>query len=358
MFNSNEIIMKKTILLLLVLLLTYIAGYTQMSVLFVNDNAAIPGNTSLVLSALNETGYEYNVFDAVEFMASPTFEDMLPYDLVIWYTSTDGVSLYFWNGGDTDNQALISYLQNGGMLWVIGVDFLYDRYITPTNFSSGEFVYDYLGVSQYYAQAYGDDGGVGVPQLDLVSGQEITTLDPVIWSFPTAWWVDACLPVNDAIPVYRMGPDDYVFSDYFSGIYFSNADYHTLAFFFDLALMDSDQNRITLFNDVLGYFDSLVVTGISKNESRSSKQIELICNPNPAKGQTHAIIKIFQPVEGNFSIELIDLFGKTYGVLGNYTNMFENMNVKLNLSAVEPGFYQVVIKSNNKILTSEKLIVQ
>ncbi|MDN5330581.1 MAG: hypothetical protein PWP35_2368 [Bacteroidales bacterium] len=78
---------------------------------------------------------------------------------LLWYTSTDRVGFYFWNDTDENNLHIINYLNNGGKLVVIGNDFLYDRFATPSTFAPGDFVYDFLGTLVYYAQSYGDDGG-------------------------------------------------------------------------------------------------------------------------------------------------------------------------------------------------------
>ena len=48
-------------------------------------------------------------------------------------------NLQFWNSNETENQALKTYLDNGGMLWLQGRDFLYDVYgSAPDDFVAGE----------------------------------------------------------------------------------------------------------------------------------------------------------------------------------------------------------------------------
>lgn len=222
--------MKKVFFILILWLLTF-AGRAQqnINILFVNDNAVFAPNTDTMLYALQHTGFTFDVFDAVIQGRSSEYQELKDYDLVLWYTSTDGVGLYFWNGTDESNPHIIEYLNNGGKLVVMGNDFLYDRFVTPTTFTPGDFVYDYLGTLVYYAQSYGDDGGQGVPQLDLVEPQSITTLNPVQWIYPTLWWVDACLPLPGAQPVYQMGPTSYALSDYYSSIYYHPGNFATLS---------------------------------------------------------------------------------------------------------------------------------
>jgi hypothetical protein len=117
----------------------------SLNVLFVNDNSVFSYNTDTVVNTLNATGLTYDIFDARDSLRSPTIAEMENYDLLIWYCSTDGVGNFLWNGNDTDNTDLMAYLETGGYLWVMGNDFLYDRYDTPHTFSEGDFLYDYLG---------------------------------------------------------------------------------------------------------------------------------------------------------------------------------------------------------------------
>lgn len=233
-------------------------GQSAFSILFVNDNAVFAPNTTAVMTAIQQNGFSFSTFDAVAHMRSPTFDEMKLFDLVIWYTSTDGVGLYFWNGAEEDNPHLISYLESGGNLVVMGNDFLYDRYTTPYTFQPGSFVHDFMGTLTYYAQSYGDDGFVGLPQLDLLPGQTIATLNPVQWVFPTLWWADACVPLPSAIPVYKMGPITYPLSNYFSAIYYQGSNFSTLSLFFDPALINTDANRANLMGSIINHFQNLV----------------------------------------------------------------------------------------------------
>lgn len=244
--------MKKN-LLLLILILGAFVSHAQMKTLLVNDNGVNPDNTTTILKIIDETGFEYDFFDAVAESRSPLASEMESYNLVIWYMSSDGVGRYFWNGNDIDNEEIMKYLDQGGWMWVIGTDFMYDRYTTPSLFKESEFPFDYLGVQEYHAQSYADDGLEGVQQLNLTEEQKILTLDPVRWVFPTLWYADAVVAAEKTIPVYMMGPEDYVFSDYAAGIY-KDDNYKILSFFFDPALIDTDANLLQMFTEVLKFF--------------------------------------------------------------------------------------------------------
>lgn len=315
--------MKRIYLSILISLSISVASFAQV-VLFVNDNAVNADNTATMLSALDQTGYPYEVFDAEAEGRSPEFHELANYPLVIWYMSSDGVGNYFWKGDDTDNENVIMYLQNGGALWVIGTDFLYDRYSTPFLFEMGEFMYDYLGVAEYHAQSYADDGFLGVPQLDLMPDQNVTLLDPVRWVFETLWYVDAVVPANDAASVYNMGPESYVFSNYSAAIVTFN-DNNTLSYFFDPALVDTDAHRIQMLQDGLDYFSIVLNT-----EELDANSFKLY--PNPANDQVTMLLN------NDFAgpIKLYQLNGQ---LVGQFETFRGQTLIHLDLSAYSPGIY-------------------
>jgi hypothetical protein len=325
----------KNILIALVMILISAKTNGQTGILFVNDNEEIPGNTTTVLSAFDDTGYIYDVFDAVAEQRSPDFSELLPYQLVIWYTGTDGVDRWLWNGENEDNVNLMAWLNEGGYFWVMGNDFLVDRYGTPTTFQEGEFVYDYLGIETYFAQSYGDDGGIGVSQLDLVQGQSITSLDPVQWSFPTLWWADACLPVEGGQPVYRMGPESYVFNDYYTAIFYEAPTHKALSFCFDPSLMDTDQNRIQLFSDVMAFFENLV--GVDEKDTDILTD-QLKMYPNPVVSGSP--VKIFHKPENLHSqkVSVFDAMGNEIVSTGVSQNGDE---IIIQTNNLKPGVYIV-----------------
>ena len=258
--------MKKfySIISLLVFMLISINSYS-LSILLVNDNDYAPERVEIIKTAITNAGYEYTFFDAGEQGMSPSLELMNSHDLVIWYTGNDGGSLYLWNGDETDNESLKAYLDGGGMLWLQGLDFLYDRYPNvPTVFSEGDFVYDYLGISEYHAQSHVDDGfySDGVPQFDLVDGNGIFTLNPMLWQYTTMWYADAVLATENASGVYKMGPEGYDFDAYFGCVYNEVGDAKILTLNTETARLDTQENTDELFAQGLGYFEQFQSGGI------------------------------------------------------------------------------------------------
>jgi len=282
----------------LVLLTIPFAGFSQ-QILFVNDNGLLQANTDTMLYAIQQAGYPgFDYFDARDSLRSPTYLEIAGYDLVIWYCSSDGVGNYFWEGTDSDNFALIQYLNNGGRLWVMGTDLLYDRYATPQQFIPGDFVYDFLGIAEYHAQSYGDDGGLGVELLEGTGF--LSWMGNLQWIFQTAWWVDACLPAPAAIGLFRMGPAGYAFDTYFSGFALDNG--HTaVSFCFDPAIIDTYDMRLVLTTAIIDY-----LLNISAAPSAVIQQ-GIRVFPNPFRGRLNIE---FPEIAQDMNIRILDPCGR------------------------------------------------
>ncbi|MEI6060231.1 MAG: T9SS type A sorting domain-containing protein [Bacteroidota bacterium] len=316
----------------------------QYVALFVNDNGLFKANTDTVLSALAAAGIPIDVFNARDSLRSPTAVEMHPYALVIWYCSTDGVKNYLWEGNDSDNAELTLYLEGGGKLLLMGADFLYDRYgSAPDIFHPGDFVYDYLGISTYNAQSYGDDGGLGVPELDPVNLPSMTLeLDTIHWIYSTAWWIDGCTPAGSAATVYNMGPGTYPLNGLSSAIYNHYEAYSgqkELSFFFDPALMDSFENRVHLFS---WSYDSFFILPSGVEELPTS-EVTLITGQNPAKDHLQYKIpeglagaKIFTGITDMTGRKFLSHFSENYGVFN------------LDISALSPGIYVLSVTDGTK----------
>lgn len=282
----------------------------QLSVMFVDDSEDTFGNAELFASSLDSLGVSYLYFNAVDSAASPADTLMANYDLVIWHTSGEGGPLWFWNQLDEDNANLISYLNGGGNLWLVGLDFLYDRYDTaPDTFAAGDFVYDYLGVSSYDVQSYGDDGNLGVPYVYADSTSAIEGLDSLTWIFSTLWWADGVTPVAEASTIYSMGDTGYVFYEKPTGILYDADSFETLTFFFDLALAEEFSMIKNTTSAVLEYFDT----------EDSTVSIEVFpatafsVYPNPATN--HLSMEVEIPAAETASVSILNLQGQVVDLL-------------------------------------------
>jgi hypothetical protein len=220
------------------------------------------------------------------------------------------VNLKLWdvsNPNDyTFNTPLMTYLDNGGIVWLQGLDFLYDIYGgAPDDFAEGQFVYDYMGISRYHAQSYADDGGMGVPQLDVVEGNGLCTFTPMTWVYTAMWYVDALALAPEAQPIYSLGPDGYMFDDYFAGVYnqYSNAKIFTLAT--ETARIDTEAHTDALFSQVLTYFES--ITPVVDLQPAINKHQLVSLYPNPVKDVLHFSMDLKSA--SSVQLRIIDITG-------------------------------------------------
>ncbi len=277
----------------------------QPSILLVDDSKDNFNNTGFMALALDSAGYAYTVFDAAGNNVSPTAEELSEYDLVIWHTSTDGVGLHFWGGDDIDNGDLYSYLQDGGNLWVIGNDFLFDRYgAAPDTFNVGDFPYDFLGIERYVAQSYGDDGGLGVPAVVPAPDQPANGLGMLDWTFATLWWGDAVLPRPQATPVYLMSGDGYPYEGVPAAVWYDEGNFRVMSFYFDLTLVSDFQLAKQTTAAVVGLFESL----ISDVNTQALPGTELQVAPNPFAESVKLSLALDHQVSA--SLKVVDLMGR------------------------------------------------
>lgn len=342
--------MNKPLLIFCILLLPF-GLYAQegLSILFVNDGFS-QENTETFTDALEAAGYSFDFFDAADLEESPSAEVMENYDLVIWHTSNDGVGLWLWNGDDTDNEDLMEYLSSGGSLWLVGLDFLFDRYgVPPADFEAGSFVYDYLGLDSYEVQTYGDDGEVGVPFIFPDAQSPIIGLSSLTWIFPTLWWVDGVTLTEAAWPVYRMGDEDYVFFEEVCGAWFDDGNHRVLSYFFDVSLIETEELRIENIQTVLEHFQALNLNTASVETTDNQ-----LVYPNPASSVFYLEWTSDDPVQ---SIELLDMSGRMIQRFGEGIRMESDRRVMWQLSdKITNGIYLLKINSK-KGLAIGRLVV-
>ncbi len=289
----------KYFLLAFMLCISLMTFAQDLSILVVDDSKDDFDNTALITAGLDNGGIGYDLFDTGAELASPTAEFMADYDLVIWHTSTDGVGLYFWNANDEINGELALYLSDGGNLWVMGNDFLYDRYLTPYAFAEGEFAYDFLGIQSYDAQTNIDDGGLGVPSVTPSAEQPVTGLADIDWMFATLWYGDAVTGREGSVPIYDMNGDaSYPLLGATAGLWYDNGTSKCLSFFFDLALA-SDQSIIdNTVSSVVTFFSGL----ISSTAELETSATALSVFPNPSSDFIHLSFEEFSATAYRYEV--------------------------------------------------------
>jgi hypothetical protein len=242
-------------LLLLSFAFSSVTAQSSMKILLVLDQDYKPERDSVIEKAVRDAGYSFAEYFTHDSASSPSRELMNNYNLVLWYTANDGTGAYLWNGNDSDNEDLKQYLDDGGMLWIAGNDFLYDRYgKAPNQFSTGDFVHDYLGIKSYDAQSYAGDGSNGVPLMYGIPDNGIFREDTIRWKYATLWYADACTPVSEAKGVLAMGPASYTFYGDYSSLYYEKDFSKVLTTFFDPYYIDTDSARAEFFKSALDFF--------------------------------------------------------------------------------------------------------
>jgi len=245
---------KRTMLIAGMMLLVMLQSVFAASILVVDDDNNY-NNESRLYAALDDDGISYDTYDCSAEGVSPDSSTMLSYDLVIWFTGSDGGGTYFWNTSDSDNVQIKGFLNNGGKMWAFGVDLLYDRYGSAADtFAVGDFAYDYMGLSSYDAQSHtGLDSG-GVPQLDETA-DSISTVNPIQWTVAELNYVDGVSLVESAVAHYVMGPDSYVYAGLSTVQSYTTDTFTFLSSFFKIYNFDTNANRDTWVGDVINWFD-------------------------------------------------------------------------------------------------------
>jgi len=283
-------------------LISFSLAQTQLSIMFVDDDNYSSGDhRPRIEQAITDAGYSFTIFDAQTEGASPTAAEMENYDLVFWYNANDSKGGYFWNGTDTVNTELQTYLANGGMAWAMGNDIIYDRFGgAPDTFETGDFLYDYVGIEQYNAQSKVDDGGSGVPMLLKTPGQDIASLDTISWYVSGLWYGDGCTPVAGAVPVYEFGDTAYSLAGLKTAIWYDNGTSKTMGTWFDAYYIDTDENRATFFKDILDHFNEQI-NGVPVTGNRYFLDFDGVDDYLKYNDETSSIAKMDSAV--NYTIE-------------------------------------------------------
>ncbi len=328
----------------------------QFTVMLVDDDQN-GAEADPIVTALDNWGGVYT-YHSTEVSGIPTYDDISSFDLVMWYTGNDGLSLRLWDVSDTTgvgsgavkfNDALTQYYNAGGVIWIDGLDFLYDlEYATPTDFTSGDFVYDILGITQYTSQSHQDDGvySDGVEQMDIATSNTLTTVDPITWSFSTLHNADGLIIRDDATALYKMGPIAYDLAGQITAFYRNNIITSGLRLGkispqTDLDLLVSEM--ITAADD--GSFPAAVsVNEISK--------LSLNIYPNPV---TETATINLSEINTASELMIFDNMGRN--VYSQALNASQE-NVTINVSDLASGLYHINITSNNSIFTTKFSVVK
>ncbi|MFD1551765.1 T9SS type A sorting domain-containing protein [Putridiphycobacter roseus] len=331
----------KKLYILGIALLTGLSINAQ-NILVINDNDNITQNTDTFLAALQGSDYStYTYFNAIDSNQMPSSTYLQDFDVVIYYASTDGIGLNLWDNGQAGNTALKGFLTDGGRAWIIGTDLFYaGGYTNPETFLSTDFTYEYMGLTSYNVQSYGDDGNVGLPQVDLNSNVTANFPDSLIWTFSTVWWADGVTVRNEGTAIYNMGPSSYTLAGETAMTHYHDFATNVMGTYFDPALINTDQKRIDFINASLNYFIDFDL-GINKNNT-----VENLIKVYPSPANSYITIESSFAKKQNYQI--LNIAGKEM-LSGNLNT---NINT-ISISALSSGIY--FVKAGN---TVKKIIIE
>lgn len=330
--------MKKTLLSIFTFALVLIS-YSQNDILLITDNDFDTDDNTSIHNAILTTSYtNVAVHDAVS-NGVPDLTTLSNYDLIIWFTGDDGVGLSFWNNGATGIADLRTYLDNGGYLWLIGTDLIYNMYgSAPVTFTSGQFLYDYAKIESYDMQSYADDGNVGVAQIERSSTANATYPEVISWVFSTIWYIDAVTPITGTQTIYEFGPELYPHSGKTTMTNYNGSTYKVMSSFFNPGNFDTTNNELNNF--VSAALNQLFEEALS---TKSFKTTSFNVYPNPSKNTF------------NISLGNQSLFNKSYSVynmLGKeiLKGKITSLTTEISTSNLPQGNYFLKIDSETKKL--------
>jgi len=240
-------------------LITFVGNSARAQhILFINDDTlfhTVNADTvkNDILSSMYTNMYYWSVPDSS--LATPSNAMVDSFDLLIWYCGTNSTGLSFWSGGAAGNATLLHFAATGKPIWIIGLDLLYQLYGDSATFTSGDFTYDYMGLSKYVGQSYVNDGGIGCPEVDTIGGA--SPLFPARESWVSAdsplWYVGACIANPGVREIYKMGPFSYTMAGKVCMFHSLLAGHSIMSTFFEPALINTYANRVNFLQNGITY---------------------------------------------------------------------------------------------------------
>ena len=144
-------------------------------ILLVDDDNNSPDTTPYFTQALDDLGYEYNIFDAGGGGGNgPDLAGLQGYRMVLWYSGDKFGTSAGPNAADEAN--LAAYLDGGGKLFLDSQDYLYDFGLTP-------FGTNYLGINNFSS-----DNGDATSIIGLAGDPIGDGLGPFSLTYPSDFY--------------------------------------------------------------------------------------------------------------------------------------------------------------------------
>ncbi len=261
-----------TTLFLSLLFVGFTSAQKDLQILLVHDDEDATTTTEAVQSAITAAGYIYcSYYDAVT-DGAPSAAQLEPYELVIWNTGKNYPASRFWDKSNADavtaNADMLSFLDNGGMLWISGLNVLADASgSAPQTFADGDFIYNYLGIESYAIQA-------NLASMLVKADNGICTADNISWQWESISYVDHAVPTSTAKAIYTSSTH----VDTAVMVYNEIADAKILSDFIRWdAFSDDDANvRNGIVTEILDHFNeysTIIVSDVTSVEITGGTEI-------------------------------------------------------------------------------------
>ena len=337
----------KTKLLLILTLSIALFSFAQNDILLVTDNDFDTADNTTFYNSILTTSYTNVTLHDSNANGLPTSAELDNYDLVIWFSGDDGFGLNFWSNGLTGIAELTNYLDNGGKLWMIGSDLIYEMYgAAPDTFLAGDFMYEYAWLASYNMQTFVDDGGLGVPQINRNSTANTDYPSPLTWIFSTLYYIDGVTPKTEGLSIYEFGPASYPNAGETTMTFYENSTFSVMSSFFNPTSINTSTStgRLTPTHD-LDFFiqatlDQIFASSLSVKDNDYSQNLFHVY-PNPSKDYFN--IAFNNELILNEDYEVYSILGKLV-LKGKLTNL----NTVVSTKNLSKGTYFLKVGSITK----------
>lgn len=287
----------------------------QADLLLVKDERDVFNSERFYLDVLDSLGYATQYWD-IDVNGNPDTSFLKNFPVVIWYTGYDEDATI----SETNQNVLISYLDNGGRLFLTGQNI-------SDEIGNSVFMNDYLhadhasNVSYYIITGIAGDPLSDGLQFLLNEGDGLDN----------QYSQSALNPLNGGEPCLRYNG----MSSYPAGVRYENDTYKTVFLSFGFEGMRQLSDRHTLMQRILAYFD--VHTGADDSELPVAGLYNLRLLPNPVKD--FLTVSYTLSVPQDVTITLYDVMGKV--VLNEVIQYRQpgKQSMTLNLNGYEAGLY-------------------
>ena len=269
--------------------------------------------------------YYRDIYEYDSSQHAPILADFVPYSSIVWFADD-----YVENFASDHMDNFQTYLDLGGNIWFAGWRLtanLEGQTTYPFSFGSGDFMYDYLHVSNVAITAVTDsfqgaDGLLSYPRLDV---------DPLKVPFPN-WngvlrYIEAVTPASSGETIYTMDMRNSTSPHQGSpcAVRYLGNDYKTVFFGFPMYFMDQDDARLAALK-VMNDFGEVGIAEAPQSIGANAGVLLQQNLPNPFTDQTLISYQLIKT--GNVCLKVYNIAGQLVKTLVN--------------GGQQPGVYDIV----------------